>query len=191
MVSGLSGPETRDATVIDARGKTVMPGGVDSHSHVAGTKVNTGRLMRPEDHYRSVRKKTDITHSGSGYTVPSVYKQGYDYAAMGYTTVFEAAMPPLEARHTHEEMRSTPILDMGAYMVFGNNWFIMRYLKEGDIEKGSRLCRLDDENPQGLRHKMRQPGGRRELGLGQERPRPGRAQYPFRGHLPGDHQRPG
>lgn len=86
VVSSLSGPEAKDATVIDARGKTVMPGGVDAHSHVAGTKVNAGRLMRPEDHYKSVRKKTDITHSGSGYTVPSVYKQGYDYAAMGYTT---------------------------------------------------------------------------------------------------------
>nr|HPM26828.1 formylmethanofuran dehydrogenase subunit A [Methanothrix sp.] len=33
--------------------------------------------------------------------------------------------------------RATPILDMGAYMVLGNNWFIMRYLKEGDIEKAA------------------------------------------------------
>ena len=123
--------------MIDASGKTVMPGGVDSHAHVAGAKVNAGRLMRPEDHYKSVRAKTALTHSGSGYTIPSVYKQGYDYAAMGYTTVFEAAMPPLEARHTHEEMRSTPILDMGAYMVLGNNWFIMRYLQDGDIEKAA------------------------------------------------------
>ncbi len=137
VVSGLTSTEQRDATIIDATGKTVMPGGVDSHSHVAGAKVNAGRLMRPEDHYKSVRKMTGVTHSGSGYTVPSVYKQGYDYAAMGYTTVFEAAMPPLEARHTHEEMRSTPILDMGAYMVLGNNWFVMRYLKEGDIEKAA------------------------------------------------------
>jgi len=137
VVSALGSAEQKDALIIDARGKTVMPGGVDSHSHVAGTKVNAGRLMRPEDHYKSVRAKTSITHSGSGYTVPSVYKQGYDYAAMGYTTVFEAAMPPLEARHTHEEMRATPILDMGAYMVLGNNWFIMRYLMEGDIEKAA------------------------------------------------------
>ncbi|MFB3764808.1 MAG: formylmethanofuran dehydrogenase subunit A [Methanotrichaceae archaeon] len=137
VVSELSGAEMRDAKIIDASGKTVMPGGVDSHSHVAGAKVNAGRLMRPEDHYKSVRSKTALTHSGSGYTIPSVYKQGYDYAAMGYTTVFEAAMPPLEARHTHEEMRATPIVDMGAYLVFGNNWFIMRYLKEGDIKKAA------------------------------------------------------
>ncbi len=137
VVDGLSGAEEKDARVIDATGKTVMPGGVDSHAHVAGAKVNAGRLMRPEDHYKSVRPMTALTHSGSGYTIPSVYKQGYDYALMGYTTVFEAAMPPLEARHTHEEMRATPILDMGAYLVLGNNWFIMRYLKEGDIEKAA------------------------------------------------------
>lgn len=137
VVTSLTGAEERDALIIDALGKTVMPGGVDSHSHVAGAKVNAGRLMRPEDHYKSTQAKTAITHCGSGYTVPSVYKQGYDYAAMGYTTVFEAAMPALEARHTHEEMRSTPILDMGAYMVFGNNWFIMRYLKEGDLDRAA------------------------------------------------------
>lgn len=137
VVADLSATEAREAAVIDASGKTVMPGGVDSHAHLAGPKVNAGRLMRPEDHYKSVRAKTALTHSGSGYTIPSVYKQGYDYAAMGYTTVFEAAMPPLEARHTHEEMRATPILDMGAYMVLGNNWFIMRYLHDGDIEKAA------------------------------------------------------
>jgi formylmethanofuran dehydrogenase subunit A len=137
VVHDLTAAERKDAKVIDALGKTVMPGGVDSHAHVAGAKVNAGRLMRPEDHYKTVREKSALTHSGSGYTIPSVYKQGYDYAIMGYTTVFEAAMPPLEARHTHEEMRSTPILDMGAYLVLGNNWFIMRYLREGDIEKAA------------------------------------------------------
>ena len=137
IVDDLKGNSLRDAKVIDAKGKTVMPGGVDSHSHVAGAKVNGGRMMCPEDRYKWVTKKTDITHSGSGNTVPSVYVQGYDYAKMGYTTVFEAAMPPMEARHTHEEIRSTPILDMGAYLVLGNNWFIMRYLKEGNIEKAA------------------------------------------------------
>lgn len=63
IVAELSKAETQDAKVIDASGKTVMPGGVDSHSHVAGAKVNAGRLMRPEDHYKSVRIKTALTHS--------------------------------------------------------------------------------------------------------------------------------
>ncbi|HEY9246051.1 MAG TPA: amidohydrolase family protein, partial [Candidatus Methanoperedens sp.] len=44
IVEDLKGADLRDARIIDAKGKTVMPGGVDSHSHVAGAKVNTGRM---------------------------------------------------------------------------------------------------------------------------------------------------
>ncbi|MEM3615181.1 MAG: amidohydrolase family protein, partial [Candidatus Methanomethylicia archaeon] len=38
-----------EATIIDAKGKLVLPGGIDIHSHIAGPKVNIGRLIRPED----------------------------------------------------------------------------------------------------------------------------------------------
>ena len=127
--------DEKKAKVIDATNKTVMPGGVDSHSHIAGAKVNTGRIMRPEDSRLHTVAKTKLTYSGTGQTVPSVYITGYEYAAMGYTTVMEAAMPPLEALHTHEEMFHIPIIDKGAYEVFGNNWFVMKYLKEGNLEK--------------------------------------------------------
>ena len=34
-----------DAKIIDASGLVVMPGGVDIHSHIAGTKVNAGRSL--------------------------------------------------------------------------------------------------------------------------------------------------
>ena len=40
------------AKKLDATGLTVMPGGVDIHTHIAGAEVNTGRLMRPEDHIK-------------------------------------------------------------------------------------------------------------------------------------------
>jgi len=137
VVRELTDSELKDAKVIDAKGMTVMPGGVDSHSHIAGAKVNGGRMMRPEDSYKWNRKKTPLTHSGSGYTVPSVYMEGYEYSQMGYTTVFEAAVPPLEARHTHEEMRSIPMIDTGGYLVLGNNWFIMRYLRDGEMDRAA------------------------------------------------------
>lgn len=38
--------------VIDATGLVVMAGGVDIHAHIAGPKVNTGRVICPEDHRR-------------------------------------------------------------------------------------------------------------------------------------------
>ena len=75
------------AQVIDASGMLVMPGGVDIHSHIAGSKVNAGRLMRPEDHYRDPEPKTAYTRSGVGFTVPSTFTTGYRYSRLGYTTV--------------------------------------------------------------------------------------------------------
>ncbi|MEN6591800.1 MAG: tungsten-dependent formylmethanofuran dehydrogenase subunit FwdA [Methanobacterium sp.] len=129
-----------EAQVIDATGKIVMPGGVDPHSHIAGAKVNVGRMYRPEDSKKDVEGRGTGLRSGSGFSVPSTFMTGYRYAQMGYTTAMEAAMPPLLSRHTHEEFEDTPIIDHAAYPLFGNNWFVMEYLKEGDIEKCAAYC---------------------------------------------------
>ena len=75
------------AKKIDARGLTVMPGGVDIHTHIAGGEVNTGRIVRPEDHVKDAVRKTAITRSGTGYSIPSTFVTGYRYSRMGYTTV--------------------------------------------------------------------------------------------------------
>ena len=123
------------AKVIDASGMTVMPGGVDIHSHIAGSKVNLGRLMRPEDHRKDVVPRTDVTRSGVGYSVPSTFVTGYRYALMGYTTVVEPAGPPLGARHVHEELNDTPIIDKAFFPLMGNNYFVLKYVSEGDVEK--------------------------------------------------------
>ena len=94
--------DLQNAKVIDASGMVVMPGGVDIHSHIAGAKVNAGRLLRPEDHYKDVELKTAVTRSGVGYSIPSTFITEYRYSRMGWTTVMEPAMPPLKAKDTHE-----------------------------------------------------------------------------------------
>ena len=33
---------------IDATGRVIMAGGIDMHCHIAGSKVNSGRLLQPE-----------------------------------------------------------------------------------------------------------------------------------------------
>jgi formylmethanofuran dehydrogenase subunit A len=126
---------SKSAEVVDASGKTVMAGGVEPHTHIAGPKVNLGRMMRPEDSEKDAEAKSGDRRSGSGFSVPSTFMTGYRYTEMGYTTAMEAAMPPLVARHTHEEMVDTPILDKGAYPLLGNNWFVMEYLKNGEVEE--------------------------------------------------------
>ncbi|HHW55023.1 MAG: formylmethanofuran dehydrogenase subunit A [bacterium] len=145
--------------VIDATGLVVMAGGVDIHAHIAGPKVNTGRVICPEDHRRDPVPRTARTRSGSGFTTPSTFVTGYRYAQMGYTSVFEAAMPPLEARHVHEELADTPILDKGALVLVGNNHFVLSFIREGDRErlKDYLLWVVEASGAYGL--KVVNPGG--------------------------------
>lgn len=124
-----------EAKRIDASGMVVMPGGVDIHCHIAGPKVNLARKLQPEEHRGDVYPRTTFTRSGTGGTVPSTFATGYRYAAMGYTTAMEAAVVPLGARHTLEELHDTPILDKGFYVLMGNNVLLYRLLKEGRREE--------------------------------------------------------
>jgi len=120
----------------DLTGLVVMPGGVDMHAHIAGPKVNLARKMRPEDKRRAAPvRRTAITRSGTTGSVPSTFATGYLYAGMGYTTVFDAAITPLHARHAHEELRDTPILDKGFFVLLGNNHYVLQQLRANEPER--------------------------------------------------------
>jgi formylmethanofuran dehydrogenase subunit A len=124
-----------EAKRIDATGMVVMPGGVDIHCHIAGPKAHLARKFQPEDHRHDVQLRTRLTRSGTGGSVPSTFATGYRYAAMGYTTAMEAAVPPLGARHTLEELHDTPVLDKGFFVLMGNNLLLYRLLQEGRREE--------------------------------------------------------
>ena len=115
---------------IDARGMVVMPGGVDIHAHIAGPAVNAARKLTPEEHRGDVLDRTAITRSGTGGTVPSTFATGYRYALLGYTTVVEAATPPLAARHTLAELRDTPVIDAAFLVLMGNNLPLFELIRD-------------------------------------------------------------
>lgn len=154
------------AKKIDASGMIVMPGGVDIHCHIAGSEVNTGRLLRPEDHFKDFERKTPKTRSGVGYSVPSTFTTGYRYARMGYTTIMNASMPPLEAKHTHEELNDTPMVDKGTYPLLGDWWFVLEYLKKGEIEECARYVAWMITSTKGYAIKIVNPGGLEAWGSG-------------------------
>lgn len=151
--------DRKAAETIDATGLVVMPGGVDIHSHIAGSKVNAGRKFRPEDHRDHVRARTTLTRSGVGYTTPTAPLTGYLYAEMGYTTVMEAATAPLTARHTHEELEDVPIVDKAAFITMGNNHFIMDCIRKGEREKARDYVAWLLGATKGYAIKIVNPGG--------------------------------
>ncbi len=158
--------EVSNPKTIDASGMTVMAGGLDIHAHVAGPKVNIGRNYRPEDKLFTYRPKNGVERMQGGFSVPTTFRTGYNYARMGYTTVMEAAMPPLYARHVHEEIRDTPIIDEGAYPVFGNNWFVLEYLKNNEIENTAAYAAWLLRAAKGYAIKVVNPGGTEAWGWG-------------------------
>lgn len=127
--------------VIDASGMVVFPGGVDVHTHVAGAALNFARGLIPEQH----RKATPIFHSperraGIVGTTPTTFATGYVYAGMGWTTANEAAVPIMSAKHTHEELHDTPILDKTCCVLMANNEIILDLLENEEYERAKQVA---------------------------------------------------
>jgi formylmethanofuran dehydrogenase subunit A len=125
---------------LDAAGMIIFPGGVDIHTHVAGAALNFARGMTPENQ----RAAAKFVHSperrmGIGGPTPTTFATGYLYAGMGYTTVVEAAVPVLSAKHTHEELRDTPIIDKACCLLMANNEIMMDLLEAGDFERAKQV----------------------------------------------------
>ena len=114
---------------IDARGLVVMPGGVDLHSHVAGPKVNAGRRIAPHLAHR---------HPPA---VPTIHSTGALYAALGYTTVFDAAIATAAAGIAHRELDELPILDKGIYLLAADEAAVLDALARDDAAETDRLDR--------------------------------------------------
>jgi formylmethanofuran dehydrogenase subunit A len=128
------------ARAIDATGMVVFPGGVDVHTHVAGAALNFARGLIPEQH----RQAAPVIHSrlrraGLGGSTPTTFATGYLYAGMGWTTVNEAAVPILSAKHTHEELHDTPIVDKTCCVLMANNEILLDLMEAGEWERARHV----------------------------------------------------
>lgn len=129
-----------DAKTIDASGKIIFPGGICIHSHVAGSNVNMGRLLRPEDMKRVIRPRKGFSRAETGSGVPTTLAVGQRFARMGYSLVCEPSAVPLKSKHTHEELHDIPIIDKLAFACFEKNWVILRLLAAGKIEEAAAFA---------------------------------------------------
>ncbi|MEX1039684.1 MAG: formylmethanofuran dehydrogenase subunit A [Pirellulaceae bacterium] len=155
-------PTEADPTIdrrIDATGYVVMPGGVDLHCHIVGPKVNFGRQMTPEFRREGQTLRRPGVRSATGGLIPSSWGTGYMFSGLGYTTAMDAAIPGLLARHAHEELQDTPLIDKGFYLLFGNNHFVMDRIREGRTEELDTYLGWSLEATKAFAVKIVNPGG--------------------------------
>jgi formylmethanofuran dehydrogenase subunit A len=127
--AGIRVDETYDAT-----GKIVMAGAIDIHSHIAGSNVNTARLLLPE-----LQREAHPGHADMPLAAApgSTFETGCLYAAMGFTTVVEPAVPPHHALQAHLELADIPIIDKATLCVLGNDDYLLGLMRAG--ESGSAV----------------------------------------------------
>ncbi len=111
-------PET--VQEIDARGWWLAPGAVEIHTHIAGAPLRLARGF-------SLRELDEGVP-----LVPPPAVLGEAYLRMGYTAVFDAAMPPLLASLTHHDFSAMTSLDRGAYTLVGDHDLVLDAVRSGD-----------------------------------------------------------
>ncbi len=159
----------RADTVYNVTGAVVLAGAIDIHSHIAGTNVNTARLLLPE------LRDADST------AVPITEQIGRLYIAMGFTTVVEPAISPHLALQAHLELAAIPFINTAILTVLGNEDFLLEQLRrsQGPTAVADYAGRML-AGSRGLGVKVINPGGaaafkqnQRSFGLDDEVPRYG------------------
>ena len=136
-------------TEIDVGNRVVMPGAIDIHTHIGGGKMNISRMMM-----------ANVEESEFGVALPDALETGIRYAEMGYTSCFEPAVLPVNARQAHLEMADIPFVDTGGYLMLGNNDAFLKLLSTGassDMIRDFVACMLDVTQCIGV--KVVNPGG--------------------------------
>jgi len=150
----------RVAQEYDIKGRVVMAGAIDPHTHIGGGKMTIARMLLPEDHIKDEVARTDLTRAGTGHAVPSTMVTGYRYAEMGYTACFEPAMLPANARQAHMEMGDTPMVDKGAFVMLGSDDYFLRQLAaKQEFERIKDYVAWTMHSAQAIAVKVVNPGG--------------------------------
>lgn len=125
--------------VFDAKGRNVLPGGVDMHCHLAGPAIQRGRRLlagRPvtAEGGRSQGVDARAFPACRAEIVPTAADTARLYSSIGYTTAIDAAISPTGSRPCHSELAEALGLDSGFLLLLGNHELLLDLLDRGEEE---------------------------------------------------------
>ncbi|MEM1657773.1 MAG: amidohydrolase family protein [Candidatus Jordarchaeales archaeon] len=104
----------RECKVLDVKGMTVVPGGIDCNAHIASQILNIARM--------------------TGVRMPLPRDLGEDYLRAGYTFVVEAGLPFSKVLHAHIVLENVHSLDKACILLLDSNWFMAGFAAEGNYD---------------------------------------------------------
>ncbi|MCA9138284.1 MAG: formylmethanofuran dehydrogenase subunit A [Planctomycetales bacterium] len=114
--------------IVHADGCVVMAGGIDIHTHIGGGKLAIARLLMQDcidDDARATARMAAMVDY-----LPSAAVAATRYLEMGYTTAFEPAVIPCNARAAHAEMADMPGLTTGGFCLLGNDDLLLKLIAD-------------------------------------------------------------
>lgn len=109
-----------DSHEIDVSGCVVMAGGIDLHTHIGGGKISLARMLLHDQMPTGQTPQSEF--------LPSAAVAAERYLDMGYTTCFEPAVIPCNARSAHAEMADVAGIDTGGYCLLGNDDVLLQLI---------------------------------------------------------------
>jgi formylmethanofuran dehydrogenase subunit A len=109
---------------INANGKTVIPSGIDIHSHIASQQLNWVKLI--------AEKNTHFQNYWLNLTLENIAR---NYLSNGYTFCLEANTFPSLAKQTIFNFKNIPVLDKAMLLNVSSLWPLELEYQRGKIEE--------------------------------------------------------
>jgi formylmethanofuran dehydrogenase subunit A len=109
---------------IDASGKTVIPGALDIHSHIASQQVNWVRLLGTKN--KAILERWNLL------TLENIAEA---YVSNGYTFLLEANVYPTLSRQTIFNFKNLPVVDKGMLLNVSNLWALEDEFQRAKIQE--------------------------------------------------------
>ena len=84
--------------------------------------------------------------------------------------MFDAAVAPVMARHSHAELDDTPCLDGGFFVLMGNDEYLLRQIAAGERQRARDYAGMAPGVGRRIRHQDCKPGRSRSVEVGPAEP---------------------
>jgi formylmethanofuran dehydrogenase subunit A len=126
IVDNFKNVSANNVKTIDASGKTVLPGAIDIHAHIASQQVNNVRMLG--------LGSSEFSQLWHGLTLEYLARE---YIIKGYTFIVEANVFPSLAKQTLFNFNHIPILDKAMLINASNLWALELEYQKGNINNSA------------------------------------------------------